>query len=205
MSNTEILRIHCRSCKRTGYVHNIPDSTHDISDALTSPLTLGCRGLFPRCVKRTGHEAGGSLPTSADVKNEWRPTSTPPIFLHGVVLNQVHGQTRRPITVSSNSAAGGMGETPRASKHCIKNDSMCVILNYNTGSHVSAQLFYDMFSQQQKPLEYGKKQNQLGPVYVKDTTTSTSSCNKRRSIPTTNQRNCESVVSTRKSTFKYSF
>lgn len=78
MSNTEILRTHCRSCKRTGYMHNIPDSTHDRSETLTSPLTLACRGLFPRCVKRTGHEAGRSPPTTADVKNELRSTSTSP-------------------------------------------------------------------------------------------------------------------------------
>jgi hypothetical protein len=49
-------------------------------EAFTSPLTLGCKGLFPRCVKRTGHEVGHS-PTSADVKSECRSTSTPPYFI----------------------------------------------------------------------------------------------------------------------------
>jgi hypothetical protein len=37
-------------------------------------------------VKRTGHEADHSSPYSAEVKNAWSYTSTPPIRLHGVVL-----------------------------------------------------------------------------------------------------------------------
>jgi hypothetical protein len=44
----------------------------------TRPLSLG--------VKRPGHEADHSLPFSAEVKNAWSYTSTPPIRLHGVVL-----------------------------------------------------------------------------------------------------------------------
>jgi hypothetical protein len=80
MSSTEVLRIQCRSRNRTAYVRNILDSTQDKTEALTSPFALGRRGLFPRCVKRTGHEAGHSPPTSDDVKNESRSTSTTPYF-----------------------------------------------------------------------------------------------------------------------------
>jgi hypothetical protein len=37
--------------------------------------------------KRQGHEADHSPPSSAEEKNAWSYTSTPPIRLHGVVLN----------------------------------------------------------------------------------------------------------------------
>jgi hypothetical protein len=39
-------------------------------------------------VKLLGHEANHSLPSSAKVKNAQSCTSTPPIRLHGVVLNE---------------------------------------------------------------------------------------------------------------------
>jgi hypothetical protein len=45
----------------------------------TSALSLG--------VKRAGREADHSPPSSAEVKNAWSYTSTPPIRLHGVVLS----------------------------------------------------------------------------------------------------------------------
>jgi len=38
-------------------------------------------------IKRPGHEAGHSLPTSTEVKNGWSYTTTTPIRPHGVVLN----------------------------------------------------------------------------------------------------------------------
>jgi hypothetical protein len=38
-------------------------------------------------VKRPGREAGHSSPCSVEVKNTWSCTATPPIRLHGVVLN----------------------------------------------------------------------------------------------------------------------
>jgi len=43
-----------------------------------SALSLG--------VKRPGREADYSHPSSADVKNVWSYTSTPPVRVHGVVL-----------------------------------------------------------------------------------------------------------------------
>jgi hypothetical protein len=42
------------------------------------------RGLFPRGLKRSGREVNHSHPSSAEVKNEWSYTYTPPICLHGV-------------------------------------------------------------------------------------------------------------------------
>jgi hypothetical protein len=38
-------------------------------------------------VKRSGREANHSPPSTAEVKNTYSCTSTPPIRLHGVVLN----------------------------------------------------------------------------------------------------------------------
>jgi hypothetical protein len=47
---------------------------------------MGTGALFLG-VKRPGREADHSPPSSAEVKNGWSYTSTPPIRLHGVVLN----------------------------------------------------------------------------------------------------------------------
>jgi hypothetical protein len=43
-------------------------------------------GAFPSTVKRPGREADYSSPFSAEVKNAWGFTSTPPVRLHIVVL-----------------------------------------------------------------------------------------------------------------------
>jgi hypothetical protein len=48
-------------------------------------------------VKRPGHEADRSPPTSDEVKKMWMYTSTPPIRLHGVVLNYLRTGTTLPI------------------------------------------------------------------------------------------------------------
>jgi hypothetical protein len=50
------------------------------------PIKLTPRALSPG-VKRPVREAYPSLPSSADVKNVWNYTSTPPIRLHGVLLS----------------------------------------------------------------------------------------------------------------------
>jgi hypothetical protein len=53
-----------------------------------SLLSNGYHGLFPLGVERPGREADHSPPSSADVKEcVWSYTSTPPVRLHGVVLN----------------------------------------------------------------------------------------------------------------------
>jgi hypothetical protein len=44
-------------------------------------------GALSLGVKRPGREADQSPPSSAEVKNMWSYTSTPPICLHGVVLS----------------------------------------------------------------------------------------------------------------------
>jgi len=43
---------------------------------------------FPRG-KQSGHEVDHSLPPSAKVKNAWHYTSTSPIHLHGVDIDNV--------------------------------------------------------------------------------------------------------------------
>jgi hypothetical protein len=47
---------------------------------------MGTKGSFPGG-KRPGREADHSPPSSAEVKNVWSYTSTPPVRLHGVVLS----------------------------------------------------------------------------------------------------------------------
>ena len=126
MSNTEFLRIQCRYRNRTGYLHNILDSTQVTSEALTSSLKLGRRGLFPRRVKRTGHEAGHSPPTSADVKNEWRSTSTLPYFFMAWYLIRYMDRPDNLSQCHRIPQQEGWGNT--ACKQALqKNDSMRMI------------------------------------------------------------------------------
>jgi hypothetical protein len=54
---------------------------------LTQPPTQWIPGALSLVVKRPGREANHSHPSSAEVKNVWSYTSTPPIRLHCVVLN----------------------------------------------------------------------------------------------------------------------
>jgi hypothetical protein len=49
-------------------------------------LFMGTRALSLG-VKQPGREADHSPPSSAEIKNEWSYTSTPPLHLHGVVLS----------------------------------------------------------------------------------------------------------------------
>ena len=50
--------------------------------SIQTPINRCC-GSLP-AVKRPGPELDHSLPSNAEVKNEWSCTSTPPIRLHGV-------------------------------------------------------------------------------------------------------------------------
>jgi hypothetical protein len=52
-------------------------------------------------VKRPGREADHLTPSSAEVKNEWSYTSTPPIRLYGVVLSLKIKGTNLPLSLSS--------------------------------------------------------------------------------------------------------
>jgi hypothetical protein len=54
---------------------------------LTQPPTQWVPGTLSLGVKRPGREAGHSSPSSAEVKNMWSCTCTPPVRLHGVVLS----------------------------------------------------------------------------------------------------------------------
>jgi hypothetical protein len=60
---------------------------------LSNPASypIGIDSSFQR-VKRPGREADYSFPFSAEVKNAWSYTSTPPINLHAVVLSKAQGQ-----------------------------------------------------------------------------------------------------------------
>jgi hypothetical protein len=53
----------------------------------TQPPIQWVPGALSLGVKRPGREADHSPPSSAEVKNAWSYTSTPPIRLYGVVLN----------------------------------------------------------------------------------------------------------------------
>jgi len=74
---------------------------YSILDSLTTTSRPGCRS-FPG-VKLLGHEANHSPPSSAEVKNAWNYTPTPPtVFMawylikkwvcHGMVLNWAQGR-----------------------------------------------------------------------------------------------------------------
>jgi hypothetical protein len=58
----------------------------------TQPPIQWVPGALSLGVKRPGREADHSPPSSAEVKNAWSYTSTPPIRLHGVVLSKAQGQ-----------------------------------------------------------------------------------------------------------------
>jgi hypothetical protein len=54
----------------------------------TQPPTQWVRGTLSLGVKLPGRKPDHSLPSSAEVKNAWSYTFTPPICLYGVVLSQ---------------------------------------------------------------------------------------------------------------------
>jgi hypothetical protein len=56
-----------------------------------------CTGGSFQGVKRPGREADYSPPTNGEVKKIWIYTSTPPIRLHGVVLNWLSTDTTLPL------------------------------------------------------------------------------------------------------------
>jgi hypothetical protein len=56
------------------------------SGAHPASYRMGTRGFFLG-VKRPARETDHSPPSSAEVKNAWSCTSTPPVHLHDVVLS----------------------------------------------------------------------------------------------------------------------
>jgi hypothetical protein len=59
----------------------------------TQPPNQWAPGGLSLGVMRPGRETDHSPPSSAEVKNAWSYTSTPPICLHGVVISQSTGTT----------------------------------------------------------------------------------------------------------------
>jgi len=53
----------------------------------TQPPIQRVPGVLSPGVKWMGHEAGHIPPSNAKIKNEWSCISTPPICLHGMMLN----------------------------------------------------------------------------------------------------------------------
>jgi hypothetical protein len=53
----------------------------------TQPPIQWVPGALSLGIKQPWREADHSPPSSADVKNAWSYTSTPPVCLHGVVLS----------------------------------------------------------------------------------------------------------------------
>jgi hypothetical protein len=62
---------------------------HSVQTVLgpTQPPIQQVPGALSLGVKRPGREADHSPPTSVEVKNAWRYTSTDLVHLHGVVLS----------------------------------------------------------------------------------------------------------------------
>jgi hypothetical protein len=58
----------------------------------TQPPIRWVPGALYLGIKRPGREADHSPPSSAEVKNAWRYTCTPPIRLNGVVISYAQGQ-----------------------------------------------------------------------------------------------------------------
>jgi hypothetical protein len=62
----------------------------------TQPPIQWVPGALSLGIKRAGCEADHSSPSSAEVKNAWSYTSTPPIRLHDVVLSLKNTGTTSP-------------------------------------------------------------------------------------------------------------
>jgi hypothetical protein len=63
-----------------------------------TPVQSVYRRLFSRGVRRPECEADHSHTSSAEAKNAWRYTSTPPVRLYGVVvLSQAQDERKEPI------------------------------------------------------------------------------------------------------------
>jgi hypothetical protein len=69
----------------------------------TQPPGQWVPGFFSLGVKRPGRDANHSPPPSAEVKNSWSYTSTPPVRLHGVVLTTLPLQNKN-VRISQHGA-----------------------------------------------------------------------------------------------------
>jgi len=59
---------------------------------LSTKVSTGWQGVFPGGLTQNFH------PSSADLKNVWRCTSTPPTFFRGVHMDYVDGDTTVQVT-----------------------------------------------------------------------------------------------------------
>ena len=59
---------------------------------LSTKMFTEWQGVFPGGLTQNSH------PSSADLKNVWRCTSTPPTFFRGVHMDHVDGDTRIQVT-----------------------------------------------------------------------------------------------------------
>jgi hypothetical protein len=73
-----------RQCQRI-----FPSSLKRSFGAHPASYSISTRALFPgtKMTKRSGRVADQSPTFSADVKNEWSHTSTPPVYIHGLYTN----------------------------------------------------------------------------------------------------------------------
>jgi hypothetical protein len=60
----------------------LPYSNQTGSGAHPTSYPMNAGAFFTLVVKRPGHEADYSPPSSAEIKNVWSYTSTPSIYLH---------------------------------------------------------------------------------------------------------------------------
>jgi hypothetical protein len=101
-------------------------------DRLWGPPNLLSNGY--RGVTRPGREANHSPPASAEVKEMWIYTSTPPIRLYGVVLNSLNtGTTFSISTFMKIMTVGGIEATVGSSNYqqantCSDLSSHCVTI-----------------------------------------------------------------------------
>jgi hypothetical protein len=76
-----------------GRVKNFHFSKSSGSGVHPTSYLIGTRGSFPGGVKRPGHEADPSPPTSAEVKKMWIYTFTPPYaFMEWCLITEAQGQ-----------------------------------------------------------------------------------------------------------------
>jgi hypothetical protein len=78
-------------------INLFPKTCRPTSLVPTQP-PLQCVQVFPKT--KPGHEVEHSPPRNAEVKNDWRHTSTPPICLHGVAVTTA-GFSAHPTIVNS--------------------------------------------------------------------------------------------------------
>jgi len=87
------LYLNMLSAARIAQYNDCPGFEFRYGQKISSPRRLpGCGGCFLE------GETQNSYPSSADLKNVWRYTSTPPTFLRGLHMDYQGGDTREQVT-----------------------------------------------------------------------------------------------------------